>query len=70
MKLTLIFVIFILANAFFIISNENLALKNPSNIAKFSIEYKDWIVKIAGNFKDVTGSVIKHNWIPVDYNTS
>ncbi|MFA6022795.1 MAG: hypothetical protein WC781_01780 [Candidatus Pacearchaeota archaeon] len=64
MKVTLFIVIFLLMNAFFIISNHNLALKNPENIEKLTGYYKDWAVKITSNLYTITGNMVKLNWAP------
>ncbi len=70
MKLYSIIVIFILMNAFFIISQENLKLNSKENIVKFFGIYLSWFKNIGGNFKVLTGNVISQNWIPQSSNST
>ena len=64
MKLISLFMLFLFFSAFFIISNENLALKDHDARLKFARSYYAWFVDILGNLKSITGSVIKAEWIP------
>jgi hypothetical protein len=70
MKVVLFIVIFLLMNAFFIISNQNLALKNPDNVSKLFVDYGIWVMKVGNNIYnvggEVTGNVVKFNWLPKD----
>ena len=53
-------------NAFFIISNNNLALENDENVAKFISIYISWIEKISGNITSISGNIAKQNWLPIN----
>lgn len=55
---------FFLIGAFFIISENNLALKQASNIDKFLGLYSYWLSHIFDNTKGVSAYVIKMNWLP------
>jgi hypothetical protein len=61
----LIFVVkLLLLGAFFIVSNEDLALKDPGNFEDFSGLYYDWLGDLFNGGKTVTGYVIKVDWLP------
>jgi len=60
----MIFVIFLLLGAFFIITNENIHLKNKSEINTFAKLYYNWFVKLGGNAKTLTAYVAKLEWMP------
>jgi len=64
MKIFFILIVFLLINAFFIISENNLKLKNENNIKIFKDLYFSWITNIKNNITTVTGNLIKLNWIP------
>ena len=64
MKLILFILIFLLTGAFFIISNENLILKNPDNVDKFFSLYAKWIDQLTDNFSGATGYLVKMEWLP------
>ena len=57
-------VLFLLFSAFFIISNNNLALKDKENRTIFARSYYGWFVNVIGNIKSITADVIKSNWLP------
>lgn len=57
-------VIFIMIGALFIISENNLALKESKNIKEFGFLYMDWLGKIFDNSKRITSSVINLDWLP------
>lgn len=59
MKILTILVIILFVSAFFIISNNNLKMKNPENINKFATLYYEWILKTGKNVVNVTGNAIK-----------
>jgi hypothetical protein len=66
MKLLLFVVMLLLVGAFFIISENNLALNNSENVDKFYDLYLDWVGKIVGNSMELAGYVIKLDWLPND----
>lgn len=64
MKYIAFVIVLLLFGAFFIVSNENLALKNPDNRLIFARHYYGWFVSILGNVKSITGDVIHSQWLP------
>jgi len=64
MKILIFFLLFFLLCAFFIISNENLALNKADKRLDFARHYYQWFVSLAGNFKAITGAVIDAKWFP------
>jgi len=64
MKIYFILVFFILLNAFFIISNNNLQINDAENLKEFLNLYFQWFSQIKNNFTEITGNVINQNWIP------
>jgi hypothetical protein len=63
MKFLTILIIFLLMNAFLIISNNQLALKEPENIPKLKNLYLDWVKNLGKNMVQLSGEVIKLDWI-------
>ena len=55
---------FLFVGAFFIISNENIALNSSENVGIFFSEYGEWIDGLFNNGKIVTGYVLKMGWLP------
>lgn len=64
MKILILLMMFLLIGAFFIISQENLALKEKENIDKFVGDYYEWIGSIIDNTGSLTGYIIKMKWLP------
>ena len=64
MKTFLFILMFLFVGAFFIISNENIALNSSENVGMFFEEYGGWIDSLFGNGKVVTGYVLKMEWLP------
>jgi len=64
MKTFLFIMLFLFVGAFFIISNENIALNSSENVGIFFSEYGEWIDSLFGNGKVVTGYVLKMEWLP------
>ena len=56
--------LFLFVGAFFIISNENLALNSSENVGIFFSGYGEWIDGLVNNGKIVTGYVLKMGWLP------
>ena len=50
--------------ALLIISNENLALQNPTNRERFVEEYTAWLSQLFDNGTVVIGYVISNEWLP------
>ncbi|MEK6856369.1 MAG: hypothetical protein AABX66_04410 [Nanoarchaeota archaeon] len=57
-------ILLLLFGAFFIVSNENLALKDVNKRTIFAREYYGWFIGVLGNVKTITGNVISLNWLP------
>ena len=64
MRIISLLVLFMFLSAFFIISNQNLALKDKDSRLQFARSYYAWFLGFIGNFKNITGAVIKIEWIP------
>ena len=64
MKIRIAIIIFLLLGAFFIISENHLALKDSENINKFVLLYTDWLGKLYENSVSTTGYLIKMEWLP------
>jgi len=64
MRILFLIAIFLFAGALFIISNENLHLKNPEEAKKFADLYYAWLLGIGKNAGSLTASAIKSSWIP------
>jgi len=64
MKVLMILVFLFFIGAFFIISQNNLALNNADNIEKFSLLYKEWCSKIFYNIGNFAVYFLKFNWLP------
>ena len=64
MKTFLFIILFLFIGAFFIISNEKIALNSSENVDLFISEYGEWIDNLFGNGKVVVGYVAKMEWLP------
>ena len=64
MRLFLFVLKFFLLGAFFIVSNNNLALSDSNKRAEFFLSYKVWLGEISENIVSATGHVIKLEWLP------
>lgn len=64
MRFFLFILIFLFLGAMFIISNENIHLKNSEGLSKFTVEYSNWLNNLFENTKTVTGYVAKLEWLP------
>lgn len=64
MKLLMIVLIFFFFGAFFIVSQDNLALSSSANLDKFMAAYSSWLNHLLGNVGGVTGYLIKMDWLP------
>ena len=58
MKIAMIIVMFLLLGAFFIISQNELALKNTENISELFTSYKNWFSQLGDNFGHITGEAV------------
>ncbi|MEK6840510.1 MAG: hypothetical protein AABX79_00990 [Nanoarchaeota archaeon] len=64
MKISMILVKVLILGALLIISNQNLHILVPQERGIFLNSYSDWITSIAGKIVDITGNVVKLEWIP------
>jgi len=64
MKVVIFLVVFLLAGAFMVISNNNFHIGNSAEFNSFMKSYYGWFFKIFENTKTVTGAVINMNWLP------
>jgi len=64
MKIQILIVKFIFLGALFIISNQNLHLAVASERAIFLDAYYSWIINLIHQVAQVTGYVIRFDWLP------
>lgn len=64
MKIVLGLLFFLALGAFFIISNNNLALSSAENVPIFKMYYSQWVDSLLSQFKGVTGYVVNSDWLP------
>ena len=64
MKIQMIIIKFLILGALFIISNQNLHLGILQEREIFFDTYLGWVTNIASQILDVTGYVIKFQWLP------
>jgi len=64
MKLYFLLAFFILLNAFFIISDNELQMNSAENAKEFFVLYGSWIQQIGDNLTDISGEVVNQDWTP------
>lgn len=64
MKIFTWLIAFLLLSAFFIISNENLVLRNNEEFMKFGNTYYSWLGHIFNQAKTITTYAVKADWLP------
>ena len=64
MKIQILVVKLIVLGALFIISNQNLHLAVAVERDAFFDAYSSWITNIVSQFADVTGYVVRFDWLP------
>jgi hypothetical protein len=64
MKIVMLVVIFLCIGALFLISENNLVLKQHENITKFYSLYANWLNNIADNSIKLSGYIVKMDWLP------
>jgi len=64
MRFTLFVIKFLLLSAFFIVSNQNLALIDEGNRQEFVDQYKNWASGVAGHVGSLTAYVVRVEWLP------
>ncbi|HTY43749.1 MAG TPA: hypothetical protein VMC80_00715 [Patescibacteria group bacterium] len=64
MRVFLIIIIFFVTGALFIISNNNLSVYHQENFSTFSKMYAGWLGDIYSNVVNMTGYLVKLDWLP------
>jgi len=64
MKIVMSILMILLLGAFFIISQNNLALKNSENVDRFVSNYASWVGDVVKNIGSLTGYIVKLEWLP------
>jgi len=64
MKIIVFIIMFLLVGATFIISENNLALKDAENRKKFGAMYMTWFDQLFENSKNLVGYVVRLDWLP------
>jgi hypothetical protein len=64
MKFLMFLLFFLFVGAFFIISNENLNLRENGNMGVFVGLYGNWLEGLVENSKVVSGYIVKMQWLP------
>jgi len=59
--------IFLVIGGYMIVSNSNLDLDDESDRKTFYSSFKDWILNLGGNVKDVSAYAVKElDWLPTN----
>jgi len=64
MKIFMLFAIFLLIGAFFIISEEKIKINKKENINIFFEKYSEWLDQLVKNGKAASSYAIKMEWLP------
>ena len=64
MKIAMLIVMFLLLGAFFIVSQNNLALNSSENLDKFVSVYISWLGSFVSDVTRLGGFVVKLEWLP------
>ena len=64
MRLFSFVVFFLFMGAFFIISENNIDLKQDEEVKRFGNLYYNWVSNIFDNSKQIAGYVVKAEWLP------
>lgn len=64
MKLTIFIMKFLFIGALFIVSNQNLHLKNPDELSQFADLFIAWLSTILSHASKITGYVANSEWLP------
>ncbi len=64
MKIAILILMFLFIGVFFIISQNNLIMSEKENVLEFVSLYKAWLFSTVGNVGDLSGHVIKMDWLP------
>ena len=66
MRVIVLILFFLLLGAFFIISENKLVLSKKDSYRNFILLYLEWTKGIADNIREVTGMIVKMEWLPKD----
>ncbi len=64
MKIIIAIIMFLCIGAFFIISQNTLALIEEKNMSEFVSLYKDWLSRTFNNIGSLTGHIVNMDWLP------
>ncbi|MBT4376500.1 hypothetical protein HOD29_03950 [archaeon] len=64
MKIIAFILIFLSICGLIIISNNDLAFKEPANVKTFFQMYLGWAENVYTNMRTITGNIISMDWIP------
>ena len=64
MKALIFVMLFFIASALIIISNNDLSFYKGENVKTFSQLYFNWLDNVYSNVHAITGNVIKMDWFP------
>ncbi len=64
MKIFIFILMFFIIGALLIISNNNLAMYQQSNVVKFSELYVEWFDGLYANSQILIKEIVKLNWFP------
>ena len=64
MRTTIFVIKFFLLAAFFIVSNQHLALANQDARQEFVIIYKNWIFNVGEHISSLASYVVRVEWLP------
>jgi len=63
-RLIMFILMFLLIGAFWIVNNNNIHLSQGESRMELGQLYYNWLGNIFSNVKDVTGYVVKMEWLP------
>ncbi len=66
----MLLIFFLALGAFFVISNENLQLRNEADFMEFGNIFYSWIQSLFSNLISVTGYVTNFDWLPKNMTNS
>ncbi|MBI2452155.1 hypothetical protein HYV50_03700 [Candidatus Pacearchaeota archaeon] len=70
MKLSIFVLKFLFIGALFIVTNENLYLKNPADREIFFNLFYSWFSQLSSHLTKITGFVTNSEWLPAPENYS
>ncbi|MBU1136110.1 MAG: hypothetical protein KJ559_01220 [Nanoarchaeota archaeon] len=70
MRLIILVLMFLMIGALFIVSENNLALKENKSRQELKTIYLSWFEQLFNNSKNLIGYVVKLEWLPENQNES